>query len=349
MVRISFSNLFKEFKSTSTWLQFPYRHRGAEADSFGGKGGALSNCSAACWTFLSLNLKETLSKYLSTSYSYLKNIKLCANILVKNVFTSDIEYSPLEYGEIGGGEYFPALPHEMSLPLPKSAEFLDIYDYVFFPYDDQRINIYTGRICGVGPPGRPKQLKVMKPETMLKSLPGKANERVSRTFMTSGGEAVVNDMKTARRRTRRSDDRKMSKSRVCVADGEVECFVKREVDDLGKRANSDAFDGKSRSWRLAEIVDVGSDVCVGSTESGVVCSNIPRDETWCRRGGDLVGGEKGAYTERGSNVTFGLEDNSRPGKLTAIKKADLVVSFRNSDCNFLLFYSSSFPLFPLPS
>ena len=24
VVRISFSNLFKEFKSTSTWLQFPY-------------------------------------------------------------------------------------------------------------------------------------------------------------------------------------------------------------------------------------------------------------------------------------------------------------------------------------
>lgn len=24
MVRISFSNLFKEFKSTATWLQFPF-------------------------------------------------------------------------------------------------------------------------------------------------------------------------------------------------------------------------------------------------------------------------------------------------------------------------------------
>lgn len=34
MVRISFSNLFKEFKSTATWLQFPFVCGAAEGSVY---------------------------------------------------------------------------------------------------------------------------------------------------------------------------------------------------------------------------------------------------------------------------------------------------------------------------
>ena len=32
--------------------------------------------------------------YLNRRYSYLKSVKLCANMYVKNLFTSDTEYEP---------------------------------------------------------------------------------------------------------------------------------------------------------------------------------------------------------------------------------------------------------------
>ena len=35
-----------------------------------------------------------LSVYLNRKYSYVKTIRLCANILIKNVFTSDTKYTP---------------------------------------------------------------------------------------------------------------------------------------------------------------------------------------------------------------------------------------------------------------
>ena len=136
---MSFSNLFKEFKSTSTWLQFPFRSMGGSAGeggvSIGGSSG--SSQKSGRWTFLSLNLKEILSKYLLENYAYLKNIKLCANILVKGVFTSDQEYCPLQ----GTSQHFRAVPREMNLPVPKGADFLDVYDYICFPCEEKKLAI----------------------------------------------------------------------------------------------------------------------------------------------------------------------------------------------------------------
>lgn len=146
VVRISFSNLFKQFKSTSTWLQFPFKSdAGLAREEEGGGGGGVNDeglgRKSSRWTFLSLNLKETLSKYLFSNYSYLKNIKLCASVLVKGVFTSDIEYSPLAGGDTGNSQYFRQLPREMLLPVGKGEEFLDMYDYICFPYEGQKLTI----------------------------------------------------------------------------------------------------------------------------------------------------------------------------------------------------------------
>ena len=46
------------------------------------------------WTVLCLDLNYILSVYLNRSYAYVKGMRLCANMLVKNVFTSDVLYDP---------------------------------------------------------------------------------------------------------------------------------------------------------------------------------------------------------------------------------------------------------------
>lgn len=48
------------------------------------------------WTCLMLDLQYTLSVYLNRSYSHLKSIKLCSNMLLKNMFTSDLLLDPGE-------------------------------------------------------------------------------------------------------------------------------------------------------------------------------------------------------------------------------------------------------------
>ena len=146
VVRISFSNIFKEFKSTATWLQFPFKTaEGGEVEGAGGRGGSDGpDSSPTRWTFLSLNLKEILSRYLFSGYSYLKNVKLCSNMLVRNAFTSDVEYSPLAVAmDTEHGQCLRQLPRDMSLPLAKDAEFLDVYDYVCFPSAEKKLALLS--------------------------------------------------------------------------------------------------------------------------------------------------------------------------------------------------------------
>ena len=145
VVRISFSNLFKEFKSTLTWLQFPFASSLTEtvekdSDRKGHRGqrkdypeSARASPSSTRWTLLKLDLKAILSKYLHTKYAYIKNMKVCANLLVKNVLTSGFDYSPLTGDSVSSSKYSQLLPREISFPLTKDEDFLQKYDYVQFP------------------------------------------------------------------------------------------------------------------------------------------------------------------------------------------------------------------------
>ncbi|MEQ2214340.1 hypothetical protein XENOCAPTIV_001922 [Xenoophorus captivus] len=127
--------MFKEFKSTATWLQFPFlcgaakdsvyentsrsaRH-GTFAESIKFReqrwsppdpavpvaGQYLCLCNPGLvgpaptsvrWTCLMMDLRFTLSVYLNRRYSHLKSIRLCANMVVKNMFTSDLLLDPGE-------------------------------------------------------------------------------------------------------------------------------------------------------------------------------------------------------------------------------------------------------------
>uniref|UniRef100_A0A673BY86 WD repeat domain 90 n=1 Tax=Sphaeramia orbicularis TaxID=375764 RepID=A0A673BY86_9TELE len=106
VVRLSFSNMFKEFKSTATWLQFPYLWLIGPAPI------------SVRWTCLMLDLECMLLSYLNRSYSHLKSIKLCANMAVKNLFTSDLL------------AFDGPVPREMAFPVPRGSSWHDLYDYI---------------------------------------------------------------------------------------------------------------------------------------------------------------------------------------------------------------------------
>ncbi|XP_048351372.1 WD repeat-containing protein 90 [Sphaerodactylus townsendi] len=144
VVRISFSNLFKEFKSTATWLQFPFICGAA-------KGSLYENTAKAAkrdlvglaptnvrWTFLTLDLRHILSLYLNRNYSHLKNIKLCSNLLVKNLFTSNLLFDPgVPFSEAHQSKLVSSglspVPREMAFPVPKGENWHDLYDCIRFP------------------------------------------------------------------------------------------------------------------------------------------------------------------------------------------------------------------------
>jgi len=46
------------------------------------------------WTVLCLDMMHILNIYLNRRYSHLKSIRLCANIAIRNLFTSDTLYQP---------------------------------------------------------------------------------------------------------------------------------------------------------------------------------------------------------------------------------------------------------------
>ena len=98
-IRVSFSNLFKEFKSTSTWIQFPYVIQAPKGSVYEKTELNAKDLSGPAppitkWTILCIDLINLTQTYSSRTYQAVRGYKLCANILVKNVITSDLLYEP---------------------------------------------------------------------------------------------------------------------------------------------------------------------------------------------------------------------------------------------------------------
>ncbi|KAM9424099.1 WD repeat-containing protein 90 isoform 2-T2 [Pholidichthys leucotaenia] len=151
IIRISFSNMFKEFKSTATWLQFPFLC-GAAKDSVyesiarSARHGLVSPVPTSVrWTCLVLDLQYTLSAYLNRCYIHLKSIKLCANMAVKNMFTSDLQLDPgISFSQaklmgLASSQGTGAMPREMSFPVAKGGSWHDLYDYIKFPSEGTKL------------------------------------------------------------------------------------------------------------------------------------------------------------------------------------------------------------------
>ncbi|NXE85037.1 WDR90 protein, partial [Cochlearius cochlearius] len=150
VVRISFSNLFKEFKSTATWLQFPFVCGAAEGSGRDGAAGTsrrdLLGAAPADvrWTCLVLDLRSILSLYLGRRYSHLKGVKLGSNLLVKNLCTSDLVFDPgVTFSEARQSDLarrgVAPMPREMAFPVPKGEKWHDLYDYIRFPSEGSKL------------------------------------------------------------------------------------------------------------------------------------------------------------------------------------------------------------------
>ncbi|XP_017166171.1 WD repeat-containing protein 90 [Poecilia reticulata] len=151
VVRISFSNMFKEFKSTNTWLQFPFLC-GAAKDSVYDKTSRSARRGlvgpapdSVRWTCLMIDLCFTLTFYLNRRHAHLKSVKLCANMAVKNMFTSDlllepaVTFSEAKLRGLSSCRGTGPIPREMSFPVPKGGSWNDFYDHVKFPSDGTKL------------------------------------------------------------------------------------------------------------------------------------------------------------------------------------------------------------------
>ncbi|XP_025733706.1 WD repeat-containing protein 90 isoform X1 [Callorhinus ursinus] len=159
VIRVSFSNLFKEFKSTATWLQFPFiceaglsvkgdvetgHERAAVVQERRPESGEeeLANVapSGARWTCLQLDLHDILLVYLNRRYGHLKSVKLCASLLVKSLYTSDLCFDPAVTMAEAQRAKLPVtpVPREMAFPVPKGESWYDHYVHIRFPSDSSK-------------------------------------------------------------------------------------------------------------------------------------------------------------------------------------------------------------------
>ncbi|KAL1248327.1 hypothetical protein QQF64_021645 [Cirrhinus molitorella] len=151
VIRVSFSNMFKEFKSTATWLQFPFVCGAAhgsvyESTASTAKQGLVGPAPPSTrWTCLTMDLRQVLSVYLNRTHSHLKSVKLCANMSVKNIITSDLLFDPgLSFSEFRqSGLMLPdgtaPMPREMCFPVLKGQSWHNLYDYIRFPSDGTKL------------------------------------------------------------------------------------------------------------------------------------------------------------------------------------------------------------------
>ncbi|XP_075797566.1 WD repeat-containing protein 90 [Microtus pennsylvanicus] len=136
VIRVSFSNLFKDFKSSATWLQFPFVFE-TKTPRRDLAGVAPPN---ARWTCLQLDLRDILMFYLSRHYGHLKSIRLCASLLVRNLYTSDVCFDPAVTVTEARRAKLPVnpVPREMAFPVPKGESWHDHYIHVRFPSDGSK-------------------------------------------------------------------------------------------------------------------------------------------------------------------------------------------------------------------
>ncbi|XP_063791127.1 WD repeat-containing protein 90 isoform X3 [Pseudophryne corroboree] len=244
-VRVSFSNLFKEFKSTATWLQFPFvcgAVKGSVYDSTAqtARHGLVGLApSGSRWTCLLLDLQYILSLYLSRRYSHLKSVKLCSNLLVKNLVTSDLIFSPeVTFTEARQSKSLPCgvspMPREMAFPVPKGEKWHDLYDFIRFPSDGSKLpydSIQKGQSTSTAP-GAPTSRSPVRENPRSVTISKPVQDRVSLI------QQITSPRLIPRRSPLCADSMPERYLSVCgkagvVADSEVESTAGEEEDDGG--------------------------------------------------------------------------------------------------------------------
>eukprot|EP00474_Spongospora_subterranea_P006522 CRZ06980.1 hypothetical protein [Spongospora subterranea] len=104
IVRISFSNLFKERKCSGRVIQIP-----------------LTKLTPLKWTVFGIDLKSLISSNSSYEFASLKTIKICSTLQLRGLFTSSNIFTPM------------TLPREMRLPTVTSEQWIEVYDWLWSP------------------------------------------------------------------------------------------------------------------------------------------------------------------------------------------------------------------------
>ena len=99
------------------------------------------------WTVLKFNFPHLLRKYINREYSHTKSIKLCANMFVKNVFSTSKPYNPnvadkktsvVDEITNSGDEPF---TREMRYPVPSGHVWSEFYQYIKFPSTSENLSV----------------------------------------------------------------------------------------------------------------------------------------------------------------------------------------------------------------
>ncbi|NWW21577.1 WDR90 protein, partial [Falcunculus frontatus] len=192
VVRISFSNLFKEFKFTATWLQFPFVC-GAATEGTARRGATGAALADVRWTCLVLDLPSIVCLYLNRRYSHLRGVRLCSNLLVKNLCTSDLLFEPgvtlseARLSDLSSRGVAP-MPRELAFPVPKGEKWHDLYDYIRFPSEESEVphdcirKSFPSPLAVLEEPGRP----LTQPVT----LSGAVCDRLSLVHQITSPKAV---------------------------------------------------------------------------------------------------------------------------------------------------------------
>lgn len=122
VVRISLSNMFKVTKATSTRIQLPV----INTSNSNGKPTFETR-----WTILCLDLSSLLSNYVHRSFASTKSIKICANVSIKSIGTSNNLYKAEK------------MPRDLGLLPPNGVNWYDIFDFIKFPDDNDFLTSYS--------------------------------------------------------------------------------------------------------------------------------------------------------------------------------------------------------------
>ena len=162
IIRVSISNIYKQFKASATWLQFPYHS---------------TDPSQLGWSVLMFNFPHLLRKYINRQFSHLKSIKLCANMFVKNVFTTSRPYNPLVADKkvlkiddltAAGDEPF---PRELRFPVPSGHEWEEFYHFIKFPPTSENLSVAIQNNEKTGKVVNPTFVSSKNGERVFRELP----------------------------------------------------------------------------------------------------------------------------------------------------------------------------------
>lgn len=117
-VLVSISNVINKVKISSDSLDIPYSFNETTPTSQ-----ATPTPDNSCWTCLVIDHLTIASDYWGRGYECINSVKICANVLLKSLITSDNLYHPHTNDQL----------LTTLLPVPKGLTFEDIHHYRLLP------------------------------------------------------------------------------------------------------------------------------------------------------------------------------------------------------------------------